>query len=410
MNERPTFILAGNGPYENRGCEAIVRGTVKILRQYYKNPTFLCVSFFHSDEQYKRQCEQEFDEDIIHKRANHRTKLFDPIWSTYRILKTIQPEIFKNWTYKEMLPEIGDCCAVLSLGGDNYSFDYGIPERFTILDDIVIENEKTIVIWGASIGPFNEIPEYEQYMINHLNKIDGIFARESSTIEYLKKIGITENVYKMADPAFLMDPTKPQSLKKEIKIEEGSIGINFSPLMAKYVTEGDYKKWLLIASEIITKIAEKTSRNIYLVPHVTSPLKNNDYKFLKEIKEITPIDKSKLRLISPEYNASEIKWIISKMFLFAGARTHSTIASLSSCVPTLSFAYSIKAKGINNDIFGNEEYCLNPKEINAELVSEKIELLVRNNNLIREYLQKKIPEIKKETLQAGKYLLKFDNK
>lgn len=51
MSDRPIFILGGNGPYENRGCEAIVRGTVKILRKYHKNPTFVCISHFASDGQ-----------------------------------------------------------------------------------------------------------------------------------------------------------------------------------------------------------------------------------------------------------------------------------------------------------------------------------------------------------------------
>ncbi|KKH94968.1 polysaccharide pyruvyl transferase [Methanosarcina sp. 1.H.T.1A.1] len=408
MNERPTFILAGNGPYENRGCEAIVRGTVKALRHYYKDPSFICVSFFHSNEQYKRQCEQEFDEKIIHKRANQRAKLFDLNWSVYRILKVIEPEIFKNWTYKEMLPYIKDCHSVLSLGGDNYSLDYGIPERFTILDDIAIENRKSIVIWGASVGPFDKLPKYEQYIISHLQKVNGIFARESSTIKYLKEKGVTQNIYKVGDPAFLMDAIEPKELDNKIKIEEGSIGINFSPLMAKYVTGGDLKKWTNLASEIIIHVSEKTYRKIYLIPHVTSPLPNSDYEFLKSVQKITKIDKNKLILIPPKYNAAETKWIISKMFLFAGARTHSTIAALSSCIPTLSFAYSIKAKGINNDIFANENYCLNPEDLNAELVNRKIELLIENNTQIREYLQLKIPEIKKEALDAGKYLLQVE--
>ncbi|KKH16918.1 polysaccharide pyruvyl transferase family protein [Methanosarcina mazei] len=406
MNERPIFILAGNGPYENRGCEAIVRGTVKILRHYYKDPSFVCVSFFHSDEQYKRQCEQEFDKNIIHKRANQRAKLFDLNWSAYRILKVAKPEIFKNWTYKEMLPYIKDCHSVLSLGGDNYSLDYGIPERFTILDDLAIKNGKSIVIWGASIGPFNKLPEYEQYMINHLQKVDRILARESSTIKYLKEKGIDNNLYKVGDPAFLMDPVEPKEL--EDKIEDGAIGINFSPLMAKYVTGGDRKKWVLSASEIITYISEKTRRKIYLIPHVTSPLLNSDYEFLKSVQEKVDLDKNKLVLIPPRYNAAETKWIISKMFVFAGARTHSTIAALSSCIPTLSFAYSIKAKGINNDIFANEDYCLNPEDLNAELVSKKIELLIENNTQIRKNLQLKIPEIKKEALDAGKYLIQAE--
>ena len=66
MSENPTFILAGNGPYDNRGCEAIVRGTAKILRHYYKDPRFICLSHFQNDKQYQQQCIHETDEAITH--------------------------------------------------------------------------------------------------------------------------------------------------------------------------------------------------------------------------------------------------------------------------------------------------------------------------------------------------------
>ena len=45
-----------------------------------------------------------------------------------------------------------------------------------------------------------------------------------------------------------------------------------------------------------------------------------------------------------------LKNIISNCHYFMGARTHSTIAALSSYVPTISIAYSIKAFGINEEI------------------------------------------------------------
>jgi len=48
MSERNDnlFILAGNGPYENRGCEAITRGTVKMLKEFYEDPSFVAISHF----------------------------------------------------------------------------------------------------------------------------------------------------------------------------------------------------------------------------------------------------------------------------------------------------------------------------------------------------------------------------
>ncbi len=52
--------------------------------------------------------------------------------------------------------------------------------------------------------------------------------------------------------------------------------------------------------------------------------------------------------------------------------THSTIAALSSGVPTLSFAYSIKAQGINRDIFGHTDYCMGAADLNAEAVAARV--------------------------------------
>ena len=156
-----------------------------------------------------------------------------------------------------MLPYLDDAVAVLSIGGDNYSLDYGIPHLFTDFDDVVLEKKKPLIIWGASVGPFDKLPEYERYMIDHLEKITGIFARESATVDYLTKNGITDNVYRVADPAFLMDPVKPRDDEKILPLDEDAIGINLSPLMAKYVTGGDLPQWERIAANIIILLLKK---------------------------------------------------------------------------------------------------------------------------------------------------------
>lgn len=405
MNQKPTFILAGNGPYDNRGCEAIVRGTVKILRHYYKDPSFLCVSFFKNQEQFEKQSREEYDPAIIHKKTNTIHKRFSLKWGLQFAQKRITPKKDSYSVYKGLFPSIRETEAVLSVGGDNYSLDYGVPRRFTGLDDLVLKEKKPIIIWGASVGPFDRLPAYEKYMKKHLQNITGIFARESATIEYLENIGIKDNVYRVADPAFLMDATKPQ-FGKELKIEEDSIGINLSPLMAKYVSNGNTESWVKTASKIVENISKKTESNIYLIPHVTVP-NSNDYLFLKEVLAGVKDSDKKIVLIPPIYNASETKWIISQMKLFAGSRTHSTIASLSSFVPTMSFAYSIKAKGINKDIFGHEDYCLDPKKLNPENVAKKVDVMLENQDEIRSNLKNSIPKIENKALLAGKILQKI---
>jgi len=400
MSERPTFILAGNGPYENRGCEAIVRGTVKILRHYYKDPSFLCVSHFQTHEQFEKQTRDEYDPQITHRKTNINKKLFSPGWACQFIQRKFSEKSYMRSVYKGLFPTINGVEAVLSVGGDNYSLDYGIPRVFTGLDNLVLENKKPMIIWGASVGPFDRDPEYERYMQKHLQRVSGIFVRESATIEYLEKIGVKDNIYKTADPAFLMDPKEPQP---KIEIEEESIGINLSPLMAKYVGDKSLESWINIAAGIVEEVAKRTESKIYLIPHVTVPI-SNDYLFLKKVKEKVKDSEERTVLIPPVYNASETKWIISKMKVFAGARTHSTIAALSSNVPTLSFAYSIKAKGINKDIFGHDNYCIDPEKLSPKIVADKIEAIIKDSDDIRSYLKVSIPKIKNKALLAGKGL------
>jgi polysaccharide pyruvyl transferase WcaK-like protein len=407
--KRPTFILAGNGPYDNRGCEAIVRGTVKILRHYYEDPIFLCISNFSSNEQFQKQCIEETDSSITHKKMNIRQSKYDIDWLIHKSLEFVNPNIYKKWIYRQMLPYLSSCEAVLSVGGDNYSLDYGIPQIFTYLDDIVMDSKENLVIWGASVGPFTNNQKYEKYIIEHLRNISAIFARESATTKYLKENSANANIYSVADPAFLLKAEEP---KEVIEIEEGAIGINLSPLMAKYVTAGDVNKWIEIASKVVSLIAKRTGRTIYLIPHVTTP-SSNDYEFLTNVSESISEYGIKIILISPIYNASETKWIISKMLIFAGARTHSTIAALSSCVPTLSFSYSIKAKGINDDIFGHNNYLLNPRDLEPNIVVDKIEYMIENHKMIRRELCIRNLHIQNKALLAGGYLqtvLKNNNK
>lgn len=159
MNEDgPLFILAGNGPYENRGCEAIVRGTVKILREHFKDPRFISISHFQSEEQYRVQCLTETDRAIVHLASQRLSKknVVRNFWKPETWKSVFQyylnKDAFYSLTYADMLPYLGEATAVLSVGGDNYSLDYGVPTLFTALDDLVLHHGKPIVLSGAPLS------------------------------------------------------------------------------------------------------------------------------------------------------------------------------------------------------------------------------------------------------------------
>lgn len=402
-NNNPLFILAGNGSYGNRGCEAITRGTVHIMRNFFEDPEFVAVSLYKNNDQYRQQCRNETDMSIIHKEACIAHKRLDPLWCLYSLLKLTCPGLIKHVMFKDVKSYLEQASAVLSVGGDNFSLDYANSSKtYTGLNDLVIAKGKPLFIWGASVGPFSKNPTYEKYMSEHLKKVT-IFARESMTVEYLARLGLTENVHLVADPAFLMAPTKPQGASIP-EIEDGAIGLNLSPLMSRFVSDGNLKEWTSIAADIINEILKQTDRRIYLIPHVMGRPLNDDHIFMKNVLLTVSNGNNRIVLIPPTFNASETKWIISKMAVFAGARMHSTVASLSSCVPTLSLAYSIKAKGLNKDIFGHSRYCISGTEFVPGAIAERIKEILQESENIRTHLNQRIPEIKDLAMSSGRIL------
>ena len=55
---------------------------------------------------------------------------------------------------------------------------------------------------------------------------------------------------------------------------------------------------------------------------------------------------NRIAVLPPDYSPHELKWVIQQMSWFCGTRMHSTIAGLSSGVPTIALSYSIKTAGV----------------------------------------------------------------
>jgi polysaccharide pyruvyl transferase WcaK-like protein len=212
---------------------------------------------------------------------------------------------------------------------------------------------------------------------------------------------LKDNVHRVTDPAFVMPPQEPPG---GCRIPEGAIGLNLSPLLARFVTGGDVEKWKQTAVRMINLLAEKTGRPIYLIPHVVGGFSFCDDTLFQDILTRDSLKARDVTLVSGQYDAPQVKWIIGKMEVFAGACMHSTIAALSSGVPTLSFSYSIKSKGVNTDLFGHTDYCLAPDQVTPETVVERIEGLLEQRDSIRTHLGERMAYVKGLAMKAGKLL------
>ncbi len=390
--EKPLFILHGNGSFLNHGCEAILRSTVSILQK-----EFGPCRFVNSPPRWVELGQvDDLDADIIHKMP-HKIVRWRPRWFVYRLRRRLLGggrEIFE--------PYLPESAATLSLGGDNYSLDYGKPVRFFEANKATLRYGKPVVLWGASIGPFSKDPEFEKYAAHELKKATLICARESETIAYLAKLGVCHNVRAVSDPAFVLEPQVIEDIPPRLKIiQKPCIGINISPLLGRY-WQGE-QCWIEHVRKCVRAILEKVDLPVILIPHVVQPT-NDDYAFMKQVVENLGDFRSQITLIDRHYNAPQLKWIISQMKVFVGTRTHSTIASLSSCVPTVSIAYSMKARGLNKDIFGHYDWVIPVNELRAEFLAEKVNTLLNLSSKVRAHLMGMMPAYQQRAWDAAKHI------
>jgi polysaccharide pyruvyl transferase WcaK-like protein len=290
---------------------------------------------------------------------------------------------------------------VVSVGGDNLTPLYEMHEFFlSRLNYAKYLGNKT-VLSAASIGPYTDHPD-EEYIIDSLKKIDLISARETITYEYLVGKGLT-NVKLVADPAFLLQPVSNEKTK-EILNAAGSnpIGVGLSGNISLW---GGLDNYYEIFSKYIDHLSDNTKRKILLIPHVMKILRSkagkiDDYAACKEIYGRIK-NKENVIVVPSELFAAELKEVISKCSVFIGARTHSTIASLSSGIPTIAIGYSVKANGIFRDIYGNDDYVIPIKKLSlGSLISLSDALLSHRDELIK-IITSSMPSIRERAMSNG---------
>lgn len=396
LTKRPIFVLAGNGSYLNRGCEAIVRGTTRILRNAFDHPKFINANF---DFSRRPHFPIETDKDIVNRPIIMRR--WSSKWIAKQFFERVSTRMDEAFTYRSIKDDIVASTAVLSIGGDNYTLDYGMPNVFLALDNYVTRLKRPLIIWGASIGPFDSIPKFAKRILSHLRSdVTAIFVREEVSRQYLLKHGISENVVLMADPAFVMEAKRVPEGKLGFSLPCDAIGVNLSPLMARWITRGNAEAWMLRSVEIVRTIRRSFDMPIILIPHDTR-CHTNDYQFMREVLENLGDDRSGIFLLPEDLNAAETKWVISRMKCMVAARTHACIAALSSGVPTVSLGYSNKAEGINRQIFGHTDFLVSTNEINEDNVAQVAKDSLKRKDEVCEQLGKMIPQVQQSALNAG---------
>lgn len=371
------FPIHLNG--DNRGCEAIAKGTALILKENKKNLIGLCTNT-ELDHRLK------VDDYITLQPMCKKSVLFR---AENKIYKSIIHDAWKrksfiyHYEYTPFLNQMTKDDIMISTGGDMMCYD---ENQVIYTVDYLHKRGIHSILWGCSIGEKNLTPR----KLQALKQFSHIYARETLTQEVLANHSIN-NVSVFPDPAFVLEPT-PCKLPKCFSRNE-VIGINLSNyVMGGFDLNSAFAKEV---DSLIKFILQSTDYQILLIPHVL--WKGQDDRIISNlIKGKYDLNNRISILDSDNLNYCQIRYIISKCYCFIGARTHAAISAYSTCIPTIAIGYSIKSKGIAKDIGMPEEIIVDSINIRknqlldafCHLLNEADSLSKHLYNIMDSYKQK----------------------
>lgn len=270
----------------------------------------------------------------------------------------------KRWIRRDLLGRMqpqeaafkGADLVVVS-GGDTFSSDYDVMERYLRQLDQPAAAGVPILFLAHSIGPFKT--EAEKASFSAMAKNCVFTVRETISQAYLTEtLGVDPaTVTLTADPAFLMevpDETRARMLAA-YGLEPGTYATCATSRSISGWTgighEGHVAAWAAAARALMDEIGK-----VVLVPHVQMPEGHqDDLALAREIHAALGHDPRCVVMDQALHNAIEFKAVVGRALFNVAERTHCAIGGMSSGVPTLSIGYSIKAEGVLRLLVKNED-------------------------------------------------------
>ena len=381
----------------NKGCEALVDSTSSMLSRAFPESDIVLYSLRPEEDE---RCEYADIASVIPVSTNTGEPLPALEKAYLKLLRARSVHSADMRYYARTLRTLPmEDRVFLSIGGDTYC--YGENSFMHAFNAELKRRGRKTVLWGCSLDETSFTPDNAA----DLQTYDAIFTRESGTYTLLREKGFTKNVFLHPDPAFTLPA-------KELPLPEGfaagnTIGINASPLVFKYENNDQKGVGMHAYEKLIELILRDTDCSVLLIPHVFWSF-SDDRGILMRLYEKYR-SSSRVLILDKEYSARELKGFIARCRAFIGARTHSTIAAYSSCVPTLVLGYSVKSVNIALDLFGKTDGFVVPVDEleDATGLSRAFDRLLQTEQLHRQVLNERVPDYIRKAGEAAMTLRDF---
>lgn len=273
-------------------------------------------------------------------------------------------------------------------GGDSFSDIYGLKRFCLAFLPVwtVVLVKGSLVHFPQTYGPFRtRTARFLARLL--LRNSSAIIARDPQSQRIAQDaVGEGVQVQLSPDVAFALHAERLAQVEIDhqpvASLPVSTIGVNVNGLMLHggytqrnmFGLELDYRAYL---QQMLSHFLSTESADILLVPHTFAVAGDpeSDNEACRQIRETLPAEwVSRVRIVTGDYDAHELKGIIGACDFFVGSRMHSCIAALSQGVPCVGVAYSMKFAGVFDSV-GMKEWVIDGRDVDdAQAVARTVEL------------------------------------
>ena len=332
MSDRPTkTVIFTYQQLSNIGCEIIIRGSIKFMRDAYPQYRLKFVVTSYQADRDRRVLADIEDIEVV------------PMvwWKRYVRGVLVKSGLDKRfWTPRFAEKHFDKADLMVSVGGDIYSMALGdLPNDWLGWERYATRKGIPSVMFGANMDKIEDLPAAKQQeLVEHLGRFRTILVRDVANLDYLEGFGVKDNVSFYPDPIFTLRP-ETEIARDPIR----TIGINLTPIVRREYGDPAFVR---MANIINTLAAEGYS--IKLIPHVYdtegSPMLDDRIALDHLYSFISPEAQASVENHTGPMSLVDISPKIADLDLFIGARMHSCLNAMTLGKPTYFLSYSTKAR------------------------------------------------------------------
>lgn len=304
--------------------------------------------------------------------------------------------------------------AVLDIsGGDSFTDVYG-PKRLRAMiltKRLALNAGVPLILLPQKLGPFSN-PAFKAEAVAILRAATAVWVRDTLSFDFLREAlgaDFDPNRHRLGvDVAVALPKARPNKLQSSASSWLRAprnfplAGLNVSGLLCndKEAARQNFGLRDFHTNQTDALAQELLKRNpalrLLLIPHVHRPGGDveSDLDAARGLKaRLGTLGEGRVLVLEDQLNAMELKWVLSRLDWFAGARMHATIGAFSSGVPTLGLGYTDKAQGVFDEC-GIGEEVVDLRSANARQLAERAAASFSNRCNLKADLASRIEGIK----------------